>query len=72
MDWRTRHEQHTNREARIKAHAHQPMADAAVAAFAGDRLGRLALDAALVRDLQMARAAGGRFGAVVEWDGVSE
>jgi len=69
MDWRTSDEQHDNPiEARFKADGppgtpgNPPMAGAADAAVGGDRLGCIALEPALFRELQMARTAGARFG----------
>ena len=70
MDWRTRHEQHDHIEAQITGGG--SLADAADAAFTGHGVRRLSLDAALVRHLEVARAASGRFGCGTEPDGLSE
>jgi hypothetical protein len=69
MDWRTSDEQHDNPiEAQFKVDGplgtpgNPALAGAADAAVGGDRLGCIALEPALLRELQMARAAGARFG----------
>ena len=66
MDWRTSNDSNdTGIETRRDLEPRLPgdrLAGAAGATFPTHRHGRIRLDAALSRDLQVARAAGGRFG----------
>jgi hypothetical protein len=65
MDWRTSDEQPDTNLVRALGTDHSragSLADVADAARGAAAFGRFALEPALVRELQVARAAGGRFG----------